>query len=121
MSMWCRLPAGKRWIACPRPRRGLGFVLPTFFQICIEGPPGSRGYLLCPLGRSCGEGAGLRAEKAVLPRPERFRAYDSCLGCATHYLPGRMPLTVVLHSPGGEVIQTFSRPDREAADGTNPT
>ena len=38
-----------------------------------------------------------------------FRAYDPCFGCATHYLPGKMPLTVVLHAPNGEVLQTIRR------------
>ena len=33
-----------------------------------------------------------------------FRAYDPCFGCATHSLPGQMPLEVTLHDAGGEVI-----------------
>lgn len=41
-----------------------------------------------------------------------FRAYDPCFGCATHYLPGQMPLTVVLRAPDGQVLQTISRDDR---------
>jgi len=38
-----------------------------------------------------------------------FRAYDPCFGCATHYLPGQMPLTVVIRGPDGEVVRTISR------------
>ena len=38
-----------------------------------------------------------------------FRAYDPCFGCATHYLPGQMPLTVVLRAPDGQVLQTIRR------------
>lgn len=38
-----------------------------------------------------------------------FRAYDPCFGCATHYLPGQMPLTVVLRDPDGRVIEILSR------------
>jgi F420-non-reducing hydrogenase large subunit len=38
-----------------------------------------------------------------------FRAYDPCMACATHYLPGQMPLTVVLRSPGGDVLQEVTR------------
>ncbi|MEW6568945.1 MAG: Ni/Fe hydrogenase subunit alpha [Chloroflexota bacterium] len=33
-----------------------------------------------------------------------FRAYDPCLGCATHTLPGQMPLEVTLRAPDGEVV-----------------
>lgn len=36
-----------------------------------------------------------------------FRAYDPCFGCATHFLPGQMPLEVVLRSPAGEVLEHF--------------
>lgn len=39
-----------------------------------------------------------------------FRAYDPCFGCATHSLPGEMPLEVVVHSAEtGEVVQTACR------------
>jgi len=39
-----------------------------------------------------------------------FRAYDPCFGCATHTLPGEMPLEVVVHSAEtGEVVQTACR------------
>ena len=38
-----------------------------------------------------------------------FRAYDPCHGCATHSLPGKMPLTVKIFSPTGEVVETFMR------------
>jgi F420-non-reducing hydrogenase large subunit len=36
-----------------------------------------------------------------------FRAYDPCFGCATHALPGEMPLEVVLLNARGEVIRTL--------------
>jgi F420-non-reducing hydrogenase large subunit len=38
-----------------------------------------------------------------------FRAYDPCFGCATHYLPGRMPLTVVIRAADGQEIQRLVR------------
>jgi len=38
-----------------------------------------------------------------------FRAYDPCFGCATHSLPGQMPLEVTLHSPDGTVLQRLSQ------------
>jgi F420-non-reducing hydrogenase large subunit len=38
-----------------------------------------------------------------------YRAYDPCMACATHTLPGHMPLEVVLRSPDGEVVRRLSR------------
>jgi F420-non-reducing hydrogenase large subunit len=38
-----------------------------------------------------------------------FRAYDPCFGCATHSLPGQMPLEVTLRDPQGRVIQRLSQ------------
>ncbi len=38
-----------------------------------------------------------------------FRAYDPCLSCATHALPGTMPLTVNIRDTEGKVIRTISR------------
>jgi F420-non-reducing hydrogenase large subunit len=53
---------------------------------------------------------GTTVTEGLLNRIEMaFRAYDPCFGCATHYLPGKMPLTVVLHAPNGEVLQTIRR------------
>jgi F420-non-reducing hydrogenase large subunit len=33
-----------------------------------------------------------------------FRAYDPCFGCATHALPGQMPLEVVIRDAEGNVV-----------------
>ena len=38
-----------------------------------------------------------------------FRAYDPCLGCATHSLPGSMPLFVRVLDRGGELVSTLRR------------
>ena len=38
-----------------------------------------------------------------------FRAYDPCFGCATHCLPGHMPLTVEIQDPSGEVVREIRR------------
>ncbi|MBO7205128.1 MAG: Ni/Fe hydrogenase subunit alpha, partial [Candidatus Methanomethylophilaceae archaeon] len=38
-----------------------------------------------------------------------FRAYDPCNSCATHSLPGKMPLTAVIKDRDGSVIETISR------------
>lgn len=39
-----------------------------------------------------------------------FRAYDPCLSCATHALPGEMPLIVNIRDRTGELIRTIRRP-----------
>jgi F420-non-reducing hydrogenase large subunit len=38
-----------------------------------------------------------------------FRAYDPCFGCATHALPGQMPLEVVLRDARGNVLDVLVR------------
>jgi len=38
-----------------------------------------------------------------------FRAYDPCFGCATHALPGQMPVAVLVRGPEGEVVRTIRR------------
>jgi F420-non-reducing hydrogenase large subunit len=38
-----------------------------------------------------------------------FRAYDPCFGCATHSLPGTMPLTVRVRDRGGAVLSEVRR------------
>jgi len=38
-----------------------------------------------------------------------FRAYDPCLACATHNLPGEMPLTVNIRDRQGNLIRSVQR------------
>jgi F420-non-reducing hydrogenase large subunit len=38
-----------------------------------------------------------------------FRAYDPCLACATHSLPGKMPLEVKIFNNKGEEIRTLRK------------
>ncbi len=38
-----------------------------------------------------------------------FRAYDPCNGCATHSLPGSMPMAVIVRGPNGKVVRTVQR------------
>jgi F420-non-reducing hydrogenase large subunit len=38
-----------------------------------------------------------------------FRAYDPCFGCATHSLPGQMPLEVTIRDAKGETIEVLKR------------
>jgi F420-non-reducing hydrogenase large subunit len=39
-----------------------------------------------------------------------FRSYDPCLACATHALPGAMPLEVNIRGKDGNIVQTLKRP-----------
>ena len=38
-----------------------------------------------------------------------FRAYDPCMSCASHSLPGRMPLEVRIMDSAGEVVERLSQ------------
>jgi F420-non-reducing hydrogenase large subunit len=38
-----------------------------------------------------------------------FRAYDPCYGCATHSLPGKMPLQVRIRAVNGTLLQELKR------------
>jgi len=38
-----------------------------------------------------------------------FRAYDPCLACATHALPGELPIRINIRDKDGEIIRTLSR------------
>jgi len=50
-----------------------------------------------------------------------FRAYDPCMACATHTLPGRMPLEVVIYDSGGEVVEKLSQHMRSKPTGLKVT
>ena len=38
-----------------------------------------------------------------------FRAYDPCFGCATHSLPGQMPLQVTIRDANGEPVEVLKQ------------
>jgi F420-non-reducing hydrogenase large subunit len=38
-----------------------------------------------------------------------FRAYDPCHGCATHSLPGQMPLVARIHDADGRLVRELRR------------
>ncbi|MEW6216345.1 MAG: Ni/Fe hydrogenase subunit alpha [Candidatus Bipolaricaulota bacterium] len=49
-------------------------------------------------------------DEALLNRIEMaFRAYDPCLACATHFLPGEMPLVVEIYDKEGNLERRISR------------
>jgi len=53
---------------------------------------------------------GAEVKEGLLNRVEMaFRAYDPCLGCATHSLPGRMPLTLTVKDGEGKIVKTLTR------------
>lgn len=57
---------------------------------------------------------GTTVTEGLLNRIEMaFRAYDPCFGCATHYLPGRMPIEVVVRSADGQVLQVLRRESQQ--------
>ncbi len=55
-------------------------------------------------------GKGKPITDGVLNRIEMaFRAYDPCFGCATHTLPGRMPLEVTVRDHLGQIVDKAER------------
>ncbi len=51
-----------------------------------------------------------KVEQGLLNMVEMaFRAYDPCLACATHSLPGHMPLEVTIRDTKGEVVKRLRR------------
>jgi F420-non-reducing hydrogenase large subunit len=53
---------------------------------------------------------GVEVTEGVLNKIEMaFRAYDPCFGCATHSLPGQMPMVVRVREADGTIISETSR------------
>jgi F420-non-reducing hydrogenase large subunit len=54
--------------------------------------------------------AGVVVDNGLLDRIEMaFRAYDPCFGCATHALPGHMPLEVTIRDVQGATVDVLRR------------
>lgn len=53
-------------------------------------------------GQEAGEGLLNLIEMA-------YRAYDPCIACATHFLPGQAPLEVTVYDAGGAIVDRQSR------------
>ncbi len=69
-----------------------------------------------PISMSIGRAAekliskGKIVEEGLLNKIEMaFRLYDPCLSCATHSMPGSMPLNVVIRDSNGEAVKILSR------------
>jgi F420-non-reducing hydrogenase large subunit len=53
---------------------------------------------------------GQAASEGLLNMVEMaFRAYDPCMACATHNLPGQMPLEVIIRNADGDIKERLSR------------
>jgi F420-non-reducing hydrogenase large subunit len=51
-----------------------------------------------------------RVTEGLLNRVEMaFRAYDPCFGCATHSLPGQMPLQITIHGADGRPVEVLKQ------------
>ncbi len=54
--------------------------------------------------------SGVTITEGLLNRVEMaFRPYDPCMSCATHALPGQMPLVVRIHDSSGQVVEELSQ------------
>jgi F420-non-reducing hydrogenase large subunit len=53
---------------------------------------------------------GTVISEGILNRVEMaFRPYDPCFGCATHSLPGQMPLQITIRNAAGEVVDVLKQ------------
>jgi F420-non-reducing hydrogenase large subunit len=53
---------------------------------------------------------GTEITDGVLNRIEMaFRAFDPCFACATHSLPGKMPLEIEVRDPDGTLVASRKR------------
>jgi F420-non-reducing hydrogenase large subunit len=53
---------------------------------------------------------GKKVDDTILNMIEMaFRAYDPCFGCATHALPGQMPMVVNVYDHERELVQEIKR------------
>ncbi len=54
--------------------------------------------------------SGVSVDQGILNQIEMaFRAYDPCFSCATHSLPGQMPLVVNFRDPEGKIMRSVRR------------
>jgi F420-non-reducing hydrogenase large subunit len=53
---------------------------------------------------------GVEVTEGILNRVEMaFRLYDPCFGCATHILPGKMPLLINIRDASGNLVRQIRR------------
>ena len=57
---------------------------------------------------------GPHVKEGLLNRVEMaFRAYDPCLACATHALPGRIPFTLNIREKNGTLLRSLTRSEHD--------
>jgi F420-non-reducing hydrogenase large subunit len=81
---------------------GVNLLVATVFNsaaICMSIEKAAKGLIK---GGEVSEGILNRIEMA-------FRAYDPCFSCATHNLPGAMPLDVTVQNGAGEIVTRVVR------------
>jgi F420-non-reducing hydrogenase large subunit len=68
---------------------------------------------ICMTVKKAAEGVirkGKEITEGLLNRIElAWRAYDPCMGCATHALPGELPVEITVYDADGTVIKTINR------------
>jgi F420-non-reducing hydrogenase large subunit len=53
---------------------------------------------------------GVEVKEALLNQVEMaFRAYDPCFGCATHFLPGQMPMEIRVFDRDHQLVRVIER------------
>ncbi len=80
----------------------VNLIVATAFNhgaICIDTGKAARGLIK---GGMVSDGIFNMIEMA-------FRAYDPCFSCATHSLPGQMPMEIELRDKNGNIVQTLKR------------
>jgi F420-non-reducing hydrogenase large subunit len=74
---------------------------------------GNNNGAICMSLKSAAEGLikkGTVVTEGLLNKVEMaFRAYDPCLACATHSLPGQMPLILSIRDSKGELVEELRR------------
>jgi len=108
---------GEGWGVVEAPRGTLfhhyktdaqGLVTGLNIVVATTGNYGAIGASVARAAKGLIKGADV--SQGVLNQVEMaMRAYDPCFGCATHALPGEMPLTVVVRNPAGVELNRVSR------------
>lgn len=78
----------------------------------IVGTTNNYGAMSLSIGRAAAHliKSGTKITEELLNKVEMaFRAYDPCLSCATHTIPGSMPLTIRIRNKRGHVLDELSR------------
>ncbi|MFB3903169.1 MAG: Ni/Fe hydrogenase subunit alpha [Acidobacteriota bacterium] len=87
---------------------GQGLITKVNLIVATQNNAGSISASIKKAAREFVKGEEVR--EGLLNRVEMaFRAYDPCLSCATHAVPGGMPLTVNIRRKNGELVRTVKR------------